>query len=133
MMRVDCIGACMIELRQAPGVFTKIRPSGMQPTFRFLCRTGPASGDTRADVRSFRSTPPHGGRPRLAHLLVTEAGGNVADVGLACLGAWAVAHGLAKLAVGRGLDPARYGVADVEELAQLALRRMRLSVTAGSG
>ena len=62
-----------------------------------------------------------------------EAGGAEADVGLACLGAWAVAHGLAKLLVEGGLDPTRYGVAGAEELAQLALRRMRVSLTAGAG
>jgi AcrR family transcriptional regulator len=64
---------------------------------------------------------------------VQQAGGAESDVGLACLGAWAVAHGLAKLLVEGGLDPTRYGVTGAEELAQLALRRMRVSLTAGAG
>jgi AcrR family transcriptional regulator len=48
---------------------------------------------------------------------VGEAGGNA----LACLRAWSLAHGLAKLLVERGLDPARYGARDVDELARLTL------------
>jgi AcrR family transcriptional regulator len=40
---------------------------------------------------------------------------------LACLRAWALAHGLAKLLVERGLDLARYGARDVDELARQTL------------
>jgi AcrR family transcriptional regulator len=70
---------------------------------------------------------------RAVTAVIEQAGGAEADVGLACLGAWAVAHGLAKLLVEGGLDPTRYGVAGAEELVQLALRRMRVSLTAGAG
>ena len=48
---------------------------------------------------------------------VGEAGGTA----LACLRAWALAHGLAKLLVERGIDPARYGARDVNELARRTL------------
>jgi AcrR family transcriptional regulator len=65
--------------------------------------------------------------------MTEQVGGAEADVAFACLGAWAVAHGLAKLLVEGGLDPTRYGVAGAEELVQLALRRMRVSLTAGTG
>jgi AcrR family transcriptional regulator len=70
---------------------------------------------------------------RAVTAVVEQADGAESDVGLACLGAWALAHGLAKLLVEGGLDPTRYGVAGAEELVQLALRRMRVSLTAGTG
>ena len=70
---------------------------------------------------------------RAVTAVIEQAGGAEADVRHACLGAWAVAHGLAKLLVEGGLDPTRYGVAGSEELVQLALRRMRVSLTAGAG
>jgi len=43
------------------------------------------------------------------------------DKALACLQAWALAHGLAKLLVEGGLDPARYGARDAAELARRTL------------
>jgi AcrR family transcriptional regulator len=48
---------------------------------------------------------------------VDEAGGTA----LACLRAWSLAHGLAKLLVEGGIDLARYGARDVEELARRTL------------
>ena len=51
-------------------------------------------------------------------------GDKVGDAGamaLACLRAWSLAHGLAKLLVEGGIDPARYGARDVDELARWTL------------
>jgi len=47
--------------------------------------------------------------------------GEPGAMALACLRAWSLAHGLAKLLVERGLDPARYGARDIDELARLTL------------
>jgi len=47
--------------------------------------------------------------------------GEPGAMALACLRAWSLAHGLAKLLVEGGIDPVRYGARDVGELARRTL------------
>jgi AcrR family transcriptional regulator len=96
--------------------FAVENPALFQIMFGATMRGGGAHAErTAAGARAYATLE----RAVLATL--AESVGEGRATALACLRAWALAHGLAKLLVEGGLDPARYGARDADELARQTL------------